>query len=68
MKETASISIFFLLVGIYSGAMNIAATFIFIIIAGLLTYVAWLGDRKDRRIKQKISVRRKERLARRKLT
>lgn len=68
MKETAGITLFFLFLGIYSGAMNIAAILIFIIISCLLTYIAWLEDKKDKLKKQQLVLKRKKRMARQNMT
>jgi intracellular septation protein A len=46
MKETASIILLFITICLYSGAMNITATAIFIVIGGLLIYIAWLEDKR----------------------
>ena len=64
MKETASMMLFFLILGLYSGAMSIVATVMFIIIAGFLTYLAWLEDKKEKLRKQKLIIMRNERLVR----
>jgi len=65
MKETACFSLLFIFIGFYSGAMSIIAIAIFTVIGILLTYVAWLEDKKERIAKQKLVLLRKERLARR---
>jgi predicted membrane protein len=67
MKETASIILLFITICLYSGAMNITATVIFIVIGGLLIYIAWLEDKKDAQRRKELVTMRKERLARRKL-
>lgn len=64
MKETASMMLFFLILGLYSGAMSIVATVMFIIIASFLTYLAWLEDKKEKLRKQKLIIMRNERLVR----
>lgn len=68
MKETLSIILFFLFIGYLSGAMNIAATVISIVIGGLLTYIAWVDDKKDKLKNKQLVSMRKERLARRNIT
>lgn len=64
MKETASIISFFLFLGLYSGAMSLLATIIFIFIAGLLIFLAWTEEKKDKIIKKELLKLRRERLAR----
>ncbi len=65
MKETLSLTILFFIIGLFSGAMTFTALFIFIAISGLLIYVAWLEDKKEKLAKKKLIIFRKERLARR---
>jgi len=64
MKETTSFLLFFLFLGLYSGAMSIATTVIFIIIAGGIIYLAWIEEKKEKLRKMKLIKMRKERLAR----
>ncbi|GAW95967.1 MULTISPECIES: hypothetical protein [Colwellia] len=68
MKETTSILLLFIFVGVYSGAMGITATVIFMIIGGgPLIYLAWLVEMKEKLKNKELIIMRKERLARRNL-
>ena len=64
MKETICFLLFFLFLGLYSGAMNIATTLIFIILAGGITYLAWIEEKKEKQRQNELIKIRKERLAR----
>ncbi len=64
MKETASFLLFFLFLGLYSGAMSITTTVIYIFIGCGIIYLAWIEEKKEKLIKMKLIKMRKERLAR----
>ncbi len=64
MKETISFLLFFLFLGLYSGAMSIATTVIFIILAVGITYLAWIEEKKEKQRQNELIKIRKERLAR----
>jgi len=63
MKETISFLLFFLFLGLYSGAMSIATTVIFIILAAGIVYLAWLEEKKEKQRRNELIRMRKERLS-----
>ena len=67
MKETTIMVLLFIFAGVYSGAVNITTTVIFMIIEGFLIYVAWGEEKKETLKRKELIIMRKERLARRNL-
>jgi len=64
MKQAGCFLLFFLFLGLYSGAMSITTIVIFIVLSGGILYLAWLEEKKEKQRKIELINTRKERLSR----